>query len=102
MCQRNGVGIITWAPMAMGVLAGRYKKAGEFPENSRAKLRGGFYADRVSDRGIEVGIQFTQIAKEGWGDAASARGVMVQRPAGDHRTPHRAPGPKSIWTISCR
>jgi len=64
MCQRNGIGIITWAPMAMGVLAGRYQKAGEYPEGSRAKLRGGFYADRVSDRGIEVGIEFTRIAKE--------------------------------------
>ena len=64
MAQRNGVGIITWAPMAMGVLSGRYKKAGEFPEGSRAKLRGGFYADRVSDRGIEVGIKFNDIAKE--------------------------------------
>ena len=59
----NGVGIITWAPMAMGVLAGRYDDPNKFPEGSRAALRGGFYADRVTEKGIEVGRKFTKIAK---------------------------------------
>ena len=36
MCQRYGLGIITWAPMAMGVLAGRYAKADDYPKDSRA------------------------------------------------------------------
>ncbi|WP_036196355.1 aldo/keto reductase [Maribacter antarcticus] len=64
VCQKFGVGLITWAPMAMGVLAGRYTNANKFPEGSRAALRGGFYADRVTKRGIEVGIEFTKIANE--------------------------------------
>jgi aryl-alcohol dehydrogenase-like predicted oxidoreductase len=64
LCQRHGLGIITWAPMAMGVLAGRYTSAEDYPENSRAALRGGFYADRVTLRGIEVGIEFTKIAEQ--------------------------------------
>lgn len=64
MCQRYGVGIITWAPMAMGVLAGRYTDADKYPEGSRAALRGGFYADRVTKRGIEVGNEFSKIAKK--------------------------------------
>jgi aryl-alcohol dehydrogenase-like predicted oxidoreductase len=63
MCQKYGVGIITWAPMAMGVLAGRYTDAENYPKESRAALRGGFYADRVTKRGIEVGIEFTKIAE---------------------------------------
>ncbi len=62
LCQKHGLGIIAWAPMAMGVLAGRYSSADTFPENSRAALRGGFYADRVTQKGIEVGIKFTDIA----------------------------------------
>jgi aryl-alcohol dehydrogenase-like predicted oxidoreductase len=62
-CEKYGVGIITWAPMAMGVLAGRYTDPNKFPEGSRAALRGGFYADRVTKRGIEVGIEFSKIAK---------------------------------------
>jgi len=63
LCERHGLGVITWAPMAMGVLAGRYDAAGEYPEGSRARLRGGFYADRVTSRGIEVGREFSAIAE---------------------------------------
>lgn len=64
MCERFGVGLITWAPMAMGVLAGRYDDESKFPEGSRAALRGGFYADRVTHRGIEVGREFSKLAAE--------------------------------------
>ena len=64
MCEKYRVGIVTWAPMAMGVLAGRYTDADKFPEGSRAALRGGFYADRVTKRGIEVGIEFAKLAKK--------------------------------------
>ena len=55
VCQHFGMGLITWAPMAMGVLAGRYASDSDYPKGSRAALRGGFYADRVTKRGIEVG-----------------------------------------------
>jgi len=63
MCQRHGIGIIPWAPLAMGVLAGRYKDAKKFPKDSRAAYRGGFYAERVSNRGIEVAAEFAEIAR---------------------------------------
>ena len=56
MCEEHGVGVITWSPMAMGVLAGRYDDPDNPPKDSRAVLRGGFYADRVTRRGIEIGI----------------------------------------------
>ena len=62
MCQRHGIGIIPWSPMAMGVLAGRYKDAKNFPGDSRAKYRGGFYTQRVTERGIEVAAKFAEIA----------------------------------------
>jgi len=64
MCQKHGIGLIAWAPMAMGVLAGRYKNIDDFPENSRALLRGGFYADRVTKNGIEVGKIFSKLAEK--------------------------------------
>ncbi len=64
LCQKHGLGLIAWAPMAMGVLAGRYSSASSYPEKSRAALRGGFYADRVTEKGIEVGIRFTEIARQ--------------------------------------
>ena len=64
MCQKWGLGLITWVPMAMGVLAGRYDSDSEYPEGSRAALRGGFYADRVTATGIEVGRQFSKLAAD--------------------------------------
>ena len=63
LAQKHGLGLITWAPMAMGVLAGRYDSATSYPEGSRAVLRGGFYADRVTQSGIEVGREFSKIAE---------------------------------------
>ena len=63
LCVKHGLGLITWAPMAMGVLAGRYTSADSFPDSSRAALRGGFYADRVTKRGIEVGNSFAKLAE---------------------------------------
>ena len=63
MCQANGLGIITWSPMAMGILAKRYLSM-DFPEDSRAALRGGIYADRVTPQGIEVGRRFVALARE--------------------------------------
>ena len=63
MCRANGLGIITWSPMAMGILAKRYLSM-DFPEDSRAALRGGIYADRVTPQGIEVGRRFVALARE--------------------------------------
>ena len=50
--------------MAMGVLAGRYLSDSDYPEHSRAALRGGFYADRVTRAGIDVGREFARIAAD--------------------------------------
>ncbi|MCX6048166.1 MAG: aldo/keto reductase, partial [Chloroflexi bacterium] len=46
------------------MLAGRYADAQAFPENSRAQLRGGIYANRITDRAIEKGNQFVALARE--------------------------------------
>lgn len=64
MCMAHGLGIITWSPMAMGVLAGRYASADNLPADSRAALRGGIYAERITGPGVEVGQQFVKLAEE--------------------------------------
>lgn len=64
MCQKHGVGIISWSPLAMGILAGRYSDEKKYPSDSRAKLRGGIYAERVDQKGIEVAKQFVGLAKK--------------------------------------
>ena len=62
-CLAHGVGIIPYAPVAQGVLAGRYTNAEHFPADSRAARRGGMYAGRVNDAGIRVGIEVAALAK---------------------------------------
>ncbi len=64
MVKRHGLGLITWSPLAMGMLAGRYASAADVPADSRAQLRGGIYAERVTARGVEVGNQFASLARE--------------------------------------
>jgi aryl-alcohol dehydrogenase-like predicted oxidoreductase len=64
MCREHGLGILPWAVLGMGVLAGRYPEAKSFPKDSRAALRGGIYAERVTARGVEVGQRFIQIAMD--------------------------------------
>ena len=64
LAQKYGIGLITWAPMAMGVLAGRYQDTKNLPKNSRAIYRGGYYRDRVTQAGLKVGKEFSVLAKK--------------------------------------
>src|SRR5262245_4260152 len=38
-CQRYGMGVIPWSPLAGGYLTGRYRKGGEIPAGSRLSTR---------------------------------------------------------------
>src|SRR6185437_2920048 len=40
-CQRYGMGVIPWSPLAGGYLAGRYRKGAELPPDSRMARRFG-------------------------------------------------------------
>ena len=64
LALKYGLGLITWAPLAQGVLAGRYVKDVPAAPDSRAVLRGGIYAERVTRRGIEAGARFAELARE--------------------------------------
>lgn len=64
LCQAYGLAILPWAPLAQGVLAGRYADAAAPPADSRAVLRGGVYAARVTPRGVAVGQQFVALARD--------------------------------------
>ncbi len=64
LCKKYDLGILAWAPLAQGVLAGRYSSAKDFPDGSRAALRGGIYSERITDRGIEIGNRFVKLAKD--------------------------------------
>ena len=63
-CLEHGLGVIPWSPIAQGVLSGRYANAQTYPEGSRAAYRGGIYAERINQDGIDVGNRFVALAEE--------------------------------------
>ncbi|MBI4928904.1 MAG: aldo/keto reductase [Anaerolineae bacterium] len=65
LCQKYGLAILPWSPLAMGVLAGRYPKDGSVPEGSRvARVNWAAARERLSAKGLEVGWQVAEMAKE--------------------------------------
>ncbi|MGC9333307.1 MAG: aldo/keto reductase [Anaerolineae bacterium] len=63
LCQKYGLGMLTWSPIAMGMLAGRYPPDTTFPKGSRAAANPqGIYAERINRRGVEVGAKVAEIA----------------------------------------
>jgi aryl-alcohol dehydrogenase (NADP+) len=46
-CQRYGMGVMAWSPLAKGMLTGRYRKGEPTPDSMRAK----FFAKAMSDAG---------------------------------------------------
>ena len=62
-CRRHGLGVLAWSPLAMGMLAGRYRVGAAAADDSRASVRGGIYAERVTPRGVEVGNRFAALAR---------------------------------------
>lgn len=65
LAQRYNLAILPWAPLAQGVLAGRYPLGSVLPGDSRAARRpGSIYAQRVTPRGVEAGARFAEVARE--------------------------------------
>lgn len=63
LAQRYNLAVLPWAPLAQGVLAGRYPADADLPPDSRAsRMAGSIYADRVTPAGIRAGQRFSEIA----------------------------------------
>ena len=62
LAQKSGLGLLPWGALAAGLLVGRYRNAADFPPDSRAALRGGIYAERISAAGIAAGNRFMALA----------------------------------------
>jgi aryl-alcohol dehydrogenase-like predicted oxidoreductase len=63
LCQKYGLAMLPWSPIAMGMLAGRYPVDQAFPEGSRAAANPqGIYAQRINRRGLEVAARLPEIA----------------------------------------
>jgi 1-deoxyxylulose-5-phosphate synthase len=60
---RYDLALLPWAPLAQGVLAGRYSASGAYPADSRAARQpGSIYAERVTPAGVAAGEQFGALA----------------------------------------
>ncbi|HEY0519835.1 MAG TPA: aldo/keto reductase [Ilumatobacteraceae bacterium] len=82
MALKYGLGLLPWSPLAMGVLAGRYADDDIRPEGSRASVRGGIYADRVSQAAVAAGNKFVRAARDAGVDPARlAIGWVMNQPA---------------------
>lgn len=63
MCRAYDLGVVTWSPLAQGLLAGRYIDTPQFPAGSRGDIAA-IYKERINAAGIEVGRKFAAHAKE--------------------------------------
>ena len=68
LCQKYGLALLPWSPLAGGILAGKYTlemlDAEAYPEGSRAERSGAMFRDRVTRRGVEVAMQVKAMAEE--------------------------------------
>ncbi len=64
LCEKYGLGILPWSPLAGGILAGRYPPGEGLPEGSRAARSGSTFRERISSRGREVATQVDTMARE--------------------------------------
>ena len=62
MCRNYDLGIITWSPLAQGVLANRYDDPNNMPSKSRGTQKA-VYAERITKKGIEVAVELRKRAK---------------------------------------
>lgn len=64
LALRHQLALLPWAPLAQGLLAGRYADPGALPGDSRAARQpGSIYAQRVTPRGVEAGARFAALAR---------------------------------------
>jgi 1-deoxyxylulose-5-phosphate synthase len=65
LCQKYGLAVLPWSPIAMGILAGRYSRPGESLEGSRREnWNNVLFNDRITRRGTDVGSKMVQMASE--------------------------------------
>ena len=65
LARKYNMALLPWAPLAQGVLAGRYSVGAELPADSRAaRLPNSIYSQRVTSRGVEAGGQFVRLARD--------------------------------------
>jgi 1-deoxyxylulose-5-phosphate synthase len=64
LCQKYGLAVLPWSPLAGGILAKRYPALGQFPEGSRASRSGAMFTDRITPTALDVAARLGSMADE--------------------------------------
>ncbi|NLE99973.1 MAG: aldo/keto reductase [Anaerolineales bacterium] len=64
LCQKYGLAVLPWSPLAGGILAGRYPPEETIAEGSRAARAGEAFRQRVSRSGRGVAVEVGRMARE--------------------------------------
>ena len=62
LAERYDISLLPWAALAIGMLAGRYPDASQFPADSRAARLGSVYAQRVTAKAVTHGQAILPLA----------------------------------------
>jgi len=63
LCQKHGLAVLPWSPIAGGILAGRYPTE-EIPPDSRAAQNITFFRPRLTRRARQVAEKVAELARE--------------------------------------
>ena len=64
ICQKYGLAILPWSPLAGGILTGRYTTKDTYPEGSRATRTGPFFTDRITRKALQVAEKLGVMSQE--------------------------------------
>ena len=101
-CERYGMAVIPWSPLAGGWLTGRYRKDAEVPESRRSVLVPQRYDMSLpgNQRKLEAADALAELADEA-GPHADPDGPRLRpRASGGHRRRSSARAPWSTWRAS--
>ena len=83
LCQKYGLAVLPWSPLAMGMLAGRYNNSSEVPAGSRRdNWKSPALDERITQTGIEVGRKMAELASERGMTAARLALLWIKDQAG--------------------
>ncbi len=90
-CQRYGMGVIPWSPLAGGWLTGRYRKGQDLPETHRAQRIPQRYDMSLpgNQAKLEAADALAQLAEEAGLSLIDMALAFVLEPPGGHRGDHR-------------
>jgi len=64
LCEAEGLGVITYNPLAGGMLTGKYKRGQPMPSGARLEAFENYYQRYFADNALDIVEQFADVAKQ--------------------------------------